>query len=209
MEHNLKPILLIDDKTEGQNRGEIFIQDLQNELKSLVEFHLDIGQLIKKVNEWSVELLFKPQNYVGIYLHQSYNDSLLNPSKFAELKHKLGDDLVTFSGGNNINLSSRELPRDIFYKYLKATLDAYLKMGVFPVQYLFGGKINRFYPIIDEMTKVLEEEGKDNLLNHKSFELYTSICNWDLQKVKKNFRENYSEEQIADKINEWRLNSKQ
>ena len=45
MEHNLKPILLIDDKTEGQNRGEIFIQDLQNELKSLVEFHLDIGQL--------------------------------------------------------------------------------------------------------------------------------------------------------------------
>lgn len=207
MAHDLKPILLIDDKKEGLNRGEVFMQELSIDLQILVDFHVDVNQLIKKLDEWSVEVLFDPKKYVGVFLHHSYADPLLNPSQLSDLRDKLKSlDLIIFSGGTQVNVETNQVPRDTLFTFLKPAIDAYLKMEVFPSSYLFGGNINRFYPIIDEMYQVLEDEGKDSLLSHKSFEKYASICDWDLHSVQRNYRVRFTEEQIADKINEWRLN---
>ncbi len=208
--HDLKPILLIDDKKEGINRGEVFMQKLSIDLQILVDFHEDVNQLIKKSDEWSVEVLFDPDKYVGAFLHHSYADPLLNQSQLSYLRDKLKSlDLIIFSGGTQINVATNQIPRDTLFTYLKPALDAYSIMGVFPTLYLFGGNINRFYPIIDEMYQVLENEGKDAFLSHKSFEVYISVCGWDLNSVKKYYKERLTEEQIADKINEWRLNFNQ
>lgn len=210
MAHDLKPILLIDDKKEGLNRGEVFKQALSIDLQKLVDFHVDVNQLIKKTDEWSVELLFDPNKYVGVFLHHSYADPILNPSQLSDLRDKLKSlDLIIFSGGTQVNVATNQVPRDTLFTYLKSAIDAYLKMEVFPTSFLFGGNINRFYPIIDQMYQVLEDEGKDTLLCHKSFEIYASICGWDLHSVQKNYEERFTEEQIADKINEWRLNFNQ
>jgi len=211
MAHDLKPILLIDDKKEGHNRGEVFIQELPPSLQILVDFHVDVNQLIKKLDEWSVKLLFDPQKYVGVFLHHSYADPLLNPSQLSDLRDKLKNlGLIIFSGGTSLNVATNQIPRDTLYTYLKPAIDAYLKIKKFPTLYLFDRNINRFYPIIDEMYQVLEEDGKDALLNHKSFELFIStICGWDLHSVRKNYKERFTEEQIADKINQWRLNFNQ
>jgi hypothetical protein len=211
MAHDLRPILLIDDKSEGQFRGEVFMQELSNELQQLVDFHMDINKLIVKSDEWSVDLLFDPKKYVGVFLHHSYKDPLINESQLSDLRDKLRNlDLIIFSGGMDTNLSTKMVRRESLFGYsLKPALDSYFKIGVFPTSYLFGGNINRFYPIIDEMHQILEEEGKDRLLSHKSFEIYASICGWDLNSVQKNYKERLTEEQIADKINEWRLNSNQ
>jgi hypothetical protein len=210
MAHDLKPVLLIDDKKEGLNRGEVFMQELSIDLQILVDFHVDVNQLIKKLDVWSVEVLFDPNKYVGVFLHHSYADPLLNPSQLSDLRDKLKSlDLIIFSGGTQVNVANNQVPRYALFTYLKSAIDAYLKIEVFPTSYLFGGNINRFYPIIDEMYQVLEDEGKDKFLSHKSFELYTSICGWDLHSVQRNYKERFTEEQIADKINEWRLNFNQ
>jgi|GEM_PF-5136858 len=211
MAHDLKPILLIDDKKEGLNRGEVFMQELSIDLQILVDFHVDVNQLIKTSDEWSVEVLFDPKKYVGVFLHHSYADPLLNPSQLSDLRDKLKNiDLIIFSGGTETNPSTKQVRREsLFGSFLKPAIDAYYKIRLFPMSYLFGGYINRFYPIIDEMYQILEEEGKYALLSHKSFELYISICEWDLHSVQKNYKERFTEEQIADKINEWRLNFNQ
>ena len=211
MAHDLKPILLIDDKKEGLNRGEVFTQDLSIEFQMLVDFHIDVNQLIKKLDEWSVDVLFDPKKYAGVFLHHSYNDPLLNTSQLSDLRDKLKNlDLIIFSGGTETNPSTKQVRREsLFGDFLKPAIDAYLKIKVFPTSFLFGGNINRFYPIIDEMYQVLEDEGKDTLLRHQCFEIYTSICGWDLHSVQKNYQERFTEEQIADKINEWRLNFNQ
>jgi hypothetical protein len=210
MAHDLKPILLIDDKIEGQDRGEMFVKDLTVELQKLVEFHLEISPLLSKTNGFEIEVLFDTNKYVNVFLHDSYQDPLLNTSQISDLKDKLrGIELITFSGGAALDTETKKIPREILYRYLNSALDAYLKMEIFPTSYLFGGTINRFYPIIDEMYQVLEEKGKDTFLKHKSFEIYTSICGWDLHSVQKNYTERFTEEQVADKINEWRLNFNQ
>lgn len=211
MEHNFKPILLIDDKKEGEFRGDIFKKALSIDLQNLVDFHLNVDQLIKRINTWEVELLFDPDKYAGIFLHQSYYDHLLNESQLSNLKYQLSDfNLITFSGGKQVNAVTNELSRDVLYTYLKDAIDAYFKMGIFPTSYLFGGKINRFYPIIDEMYQVLEDKGVDALLEHKSFNIYISnIRNLDLYLVQKHYKEQLSEEQIAYKISEWRQNFNQ
>lgn len=211
MAHDLKPILLIDDKNEGQDRGEIFKENLPIDLQKLVDFHLDVNHLIKKIDEWSIDILFDLNKYVGVLLHHSYADPLLNPSQLTDLRDKFKSiDLVIFSGGTQVNVSTKQVSREILYTYLKHAIDAYFKMGVFPTSYLFGGKINRFYPLIDEMYKILEEKGKNTLLGHKSFEIYISyICGWDFRSVQKHYKERFTEEQIADKIIEWRLNINQ
>lgn len=211
MAHDLIPILLIDDKKEGLNRGEVFMQELSIDLQTLVDFHVDVNQLIRKLDEWSVEVLFDPNKYAGVFLHHSYADPLLNPSQLSDLRDKLKNlDLIIFSGGTETNPSTKQVRREsLFGNYLKPAIEAYYKIRVFPTSYLFGGRINRFYPIIDEMYQVLEEKGKDTLLNHKSFKLYTSVCGWDLHSVQRNYKDRFSEEQIADKINDWRLNFNQ
>lgn len=210
MAHDLKPILLIDDKIEGLDRGNLFVKDLTVELQILVDFHEEINPLLSKTNGFEIEVLFDPNNYVNVLLHDSFHDPLLNTSQISDLRDKLGGiEIITFSGGAALDIETKKIPREILYKYLKSVLDAYLKMRIFPASYLFNRNINRFYPIIDEMYQVLEKNGKNALLSHKSFELYTSICGWDLHSVQRNYKERFSEEQIADKINEWRLNFNQ
>lgn len=211
MAHDLRPILLIDDKEDGQFRGKVFMQELSIDLQLLVDFHMNVNQLIITSDEWSVEVLFDPKKYVGVFLHYSYEDPLINESQLSDLRDKLKNlDLVIFSGGTETNPSTKQVRREsLFGNFLKPAIDAYFKMEVFPTSYLYGGNINRFYPIIDEMYQVLEDEGKDTLLSHKSFEIYASICGWDLHSVQKNYKERFTEEQIADKINEWRLNFNQ
>ncbi len=210
MAHDLKPILLIDDKKEGLNRGEVFLNELSFDLKGLVDFHIDISKIIKIIDEWDVEILFDPNKYIAVLLHHSYNDPLLNESQLSCLRDKLKSlDLIIFSGGAQNNVATNQIPRDILFTYLNPALDAYSKMGVFPTLYLFNRKINRFYPILDEMYQVLENEGKNGFLSHKSFKLYISVCGWDFNSVQQNYKERFTEEQIADKINEWRLNFNQ
>jgi len=211
MAHDLRPILLIDDKEVGQFRGKVFMQELSNDLQLLVDFHVDVKQLIKTSDEWSVEVLFDTKKYVGVFLHHSYEDPHVNESQLSYLRDKLKNlDLIIFSGGTETNPSTKQIRREsLFGNFLKPAIDAYYKIRVFPVSYLYGGRINRFYPIIDEMYQVLEDEGKDSLLSHKSFEKYASICDWDLHSVQRNYRVRFTEEQIADKINEWRLNFNQ
>ena len=47
MAHDLKPILLIDDKKEGLNRGEVFKQALLMDLQRLVDFHVDVEKAMR------------------------------------------------------------------------------------------------------------------------------------------------------------------
>jgi hypothetical protein len=209
MEHNLKPILLIDDKKEGQYRGELFIENLPDDLRVLVDFHFDVNQLFKIVNEWDVKLLFDLEKYVSVFLHHSYNDPLVNESQLSHIRNNLqNSELLIFSGGTDNNLQRRQIRRETLFTYLGKAIDAYKKIGIFPNVYLFDRSINRFYPIIDQMIQILEEQGKDKLLSCESFRTYISISGWDLKLVQNNFQR-FSEEQIADKLNEWRLNFNQ
>jgi hypothetical protein len=205
-----KLILLIDDKKEGQNRGELFKQSLPNELNKLLEFHLDINSLFKIRDAWTVDILFDPLKYASIILHHSYKDPLLSTSQISDLKailHAL--DVIIFSDGKQTNVITKEVSRKVLYRKLESSLDAYKKMKIFPTAYLYGNNINRYYPILDEMQQILEDYGKDALLKHDSFKNYMAICKYDLRSVQKNYTENFSEEQIADIINEWRLNFNQ
>ena len=209
MEHNLKPILLIDDKREGQYRGELFIENLPDDLRVLVDFHFDVNQLFKIVNEWDVKLLFDLEKYVSVFLHHSYNDPLINESQLSHIRNNLqNSELLIFSGGTDNNLQRRQIRRETLFTYLGKAIDAYKKIGIFPTVYLFERSINRFYPIIDQMIQILEEQGKDKLLSCESFRTYISISGWDLKLVQNNFQR-FSEEQIADRLNEWRLNFNQ
>lgn len=210
MAHNLKPILLIDDKSNGEKRGYSFENNLPNELRELVDFRVDMDGLIKKSDEWSIQFLdFEPDKYKCIFLHHSYKDAILNPSQLSDLRDKLRNlDLIIFSGGKESNISTGEISRDSLFDNLSMALDAYLKTYEFPTAYLFGAK-NRFYPVLNKMQDVLEEDGKSSLLNSQEFKMYMSILGYNIEKVKQNYLNNFSEEQIADKINEWSLNSEQ
>src|SRR5690554_5384077 len=99
MVHSLKPILFIDDRKEGDERGERLITNLPSNLKKIVDLHACTDQLLKKLNEMEVELFFDPSIYEIVFLHHSYKNPLLNESQLSDLRDKLRlTPLIILSG---------------------------------------------------------------------------------------------------------------
>lgn len=206
MAHRLRRILLIDDThSHQQGCGSDFYRSLNDELKEIIDFSESLSDKIELLDAFEAKTLFNEKDYEIVLLHASYNSPMLNSSQLSSLKFKI-IGLITFSGGANSSLEHNITSREQLYRSLKRVLNAYVSIGVFPKRALYDNNINRFYPLMDKMQEILEQEGKEGLLNSEAFSLYINILSLDLESVKRNYRENKSEDELNEKINEWRIN---
>jgi hypothetical protein len=207
MEHDLKKILLIDDSPSNlRGSGNWFYSNICDDLRPLIDYSNSLDNRIKIINEFEVILSSDITQYEIVLLHASYNSPLLNPSQLSSLKSLL-KNLVTYSGGSNINIDLRITSREQMYKSLERSIEAYKIMAIFPLITLFSNNINRFYPLLDRMQDILEEVGKEGLLGSREFHMYIRILRFDVSAVVENYRKNKTEEELNEKIIEWKLNN--
>lgn len=208
MKLDKKKILLIDEKKAHQHGcGSLFYDKINDDLKSLIEFVGSISDKIVILNEEEANPTFDENFYGLVLLHASYNSPLLNNYQLLDLKTKI-KSLITFSGESVIRLKENITSREQLFHTLERALEAYNLTGFFPKKLLFDNNNNRFYPLLDIMLDILEDEGKEALLDSSEFAEYVNILKLDLQKVRGNFLANKSEYELNEIINDWKHNFK-
>ena len=206
MAHKIKKVLLVDDTYfHPHGSGREFYANLNSNLRRLVDFQNHLSDKIEVIDDYEVKTTFNKEYYELFILHASYQSSMLNLSQLSSLKF-LTKNLVTFSGGANTSIELSITSREQLFRSLKRALEAYFVMGQFPRRFLFEYNINRYYPLLDKMQDILEKEGKEGLIHSESLLVYLRILGRDVKAVKQNFQENKSEDELNEKINEWRIN---
>ncbi len=202
----MKKILLIDDKPYHQEGcGAECFRSLHGQLQAVVEFHMDIARSISIPNADEVALLFSEGHYELVLFHASYDSLLVNLGQLIDFKAKVGN-VITFSGGSEPKEENRSTSRLQLFRALPKALEAYIEMDIFPIRILFNPNLSRFYPLLDRMQTILEEEdGKEQLLRSVELSKFIKILGYpDVRPILENYA-NKSVDWLNEKVGEWKL----
>lgn len=209
----MKRVLIIDDKDGSGNQSSIeLITTLSAKQRSLVHLETSVKNLwrLNEDRDQILSMYFDTKNYHYIFLHQSYDDPILNNPGLL-IDHLPKSCLLTlFSGQRSESLTHRsddgyqhswaeigkyyEIRRSIYFNNLSKFLNSYIELGEFMVQALYDSNFNptkeRAFVLMNKI-KVLLEDSLQNATNSKEFDELLSLCGYSANCEKEKIKANY------------------
>jgi hypothetical protein len=193
MAHDLKPILLIDDKREGLNRGEVFTQDLSIEFQMLVDFHIDVNQLIKKQMQENRKNIIIPKGTIINNARIDWNGIEFEATK--ENQYDYGTRNANFGDFEILSIVDRSKEADIPpFNQLKKNING------FPVMYrtIVNAKLNKTQFNYENLDSKYSNANIDVLYNN--LYIIYAINTRIPQLMSSNFHKNLSFPKIKDAL---------
>lgn len=145
----LDKILLIDFTKDGTYSGNSFYRNYGD-----FNGHLDViynNDQLSKIN-------IARENYIYLLLHDMGYERYKSDHFDSIIESFPSKHIVKFSAAAEANRRRMMTERNTLFSELRSCINAYLKVGVFPDIKLFRPNESAFYPIIDPLTEMVEDE---------------------------------------------------
>jgi len=189
----MEKLLFIDDKKiDGVCTGHKLMASLDADQRELVVFIHSTEDYFRKSGEKFK--LRRPKRYKFVFVHDSFDEPMLESGDIKNLEEQLAGKLIYFSGTKKDDIKKRTLCRESLYERFKGFLDISIKVGSYKIDALFRNNYRCWYAR-DLLNAIRFHSGElvEKAISTSEFQDLYKIKNYNpaqFERIKNNFRSN-------------------